>query len=420
MMRSRSTWIARIAVFFILVSLSDDIFANDWPRFRGPDGTGYIDLAWSGDISETARLWHADLPGEGVSSPIVIGERVYVTCADADTGTRSLLCLSLGTGAIDWKKEFPFRSYKKHKNNSFAASTPTADTERVYVLWQDNANSTLFAYTHEGELVWEFDLGPYTHGQGAAASPVVHAGNVFIANDQKQPSFLIAINAASGEERWRIPRRGKRACYASPGILRHDDGGYEVLFSHCYEGVTGVDPQTGETLWRIAPFGTFSQRALISPFVTQQGSIIAGSGAQGGQRIIVALKRNGDTNTKPIQEIHRVTRGASHVPTPVADDQYLYVWGDMGIVTAVNLETGRRQWQHRVGGNFFASPICLGKFLLNIDTDGNLIVLRGGEQPEVVSTLQLGEESRATLAYSKGNLLVRTQSKLMCYRIKGK
>ncbi|MCG6154911.1 outer membrane protein assembly factor BamB family protein [Rubinisphaera margarita] len=408
-----------LASLALVVLLTLSVQAEEWPRFRGPEGRGVVsNVAWSGTFSEQPVAWRTALPGTGVSSPVIAGEKVFVTGADEASSQRVLLCLDLTTGDEIWRKGFPFAAYKKHKNNAFAASTPAIDGNRLFVLWQDPENSVLNAFTLDGESLWEFGLGPYTHGQGGASSPMVFEDVVYVAHDQKQPSFLVAISAETGEELWRLDRKGERACYPTPGLFQAADGSPEIVFSHCFEGVIGVKPKSGEVLWEIAPFGDFSQRAILSPFVTEQGLLITGSGAQGGERNVVVLRRNAG-GEQGIEEAYRIERGAPHVPTPVEKEGLLYLWGDLGIVTCVEAATGRKVWQHRVGGNYFASPICVGENVLNVDTDGNLVVLATGREAIERSRVALEEESRATPAFADGRLIVRTKSHVVCLPVVG-
>lgn len=413
--------VAIFALFLnaISIAIAQTQLELHWPRFRGEAGAGLTEQSdWSGQLGDKDHLWKIELPGTGISSPVIAGAQLYVTSADEDQQERFLHCVSVKSGEVLWSKSFSFSKYKKHKNNSFASSSPAVDAERVYLVWQSQEGSSLIAFTHEGESVWEYDLGPYGHGQGAAASPIVHDGVVYVANDQKEPSFLVAIESQTGKELWKIPRLGQRACYATPGVWQGPQGQTEIVFSHCEEGVIGVEPKTGKVLWQISPFGDFSQRAICSPFTTPEGLIVTGSGAQGGERNIVILKRNSDSVEQPIQEVYRVTRGAPHVPTPVVKDGLFYLWGDLGIVTCVEMMTGKKVWQHRVGGNYFSSPICIGENLINIDTDGNVIVLATGATPVEKSRLALNDESRSTIAFAEDRLFVRTQHFLSAFQLK--
>ena len=168
--------------------------ADEWTRFRGPNGSGVsaaktVPSVWK----ESDFNWKIKLPGEGNSSPVIWKERVFVTAADNSAATRSLLCIDTRSGKTLWKKGFPYATYRKHKNNSYASNTPAVDGERVYTLWQSKRGSSLVALDHEGKESWRYDLGAYLHGQGGGTSPIVFEELVILANDQKKNSFLLAL-----------------------------------------------------------------------------------------------------------------------------------------------------------------------------------------------------------------------------------
>ncbi len=181
----------------------------------------------------------------------------------------------------------------------------------------------------------------------------------------------------------------------------------EIVFVHCYEGVMGVDAETGKQLWHIDPFGRESQRALASPVIAGEW-VIAGSGAVGGDRQIVAVSVNGDKAS----EAFRLVRQSPHVPTPLVIGDRLYLWNDGGIVTCCNASDGDVIWQKRVGGNYFSSPIAVGNRIFSIDTSGEVVVIAAADDFEVVARNAMGEGSRATMAVSDDTLFVRTYSKL--------
>ncbi|MCA9068210.1 MAG: PQQ-binding-like beta-propeller repeat protein, partial [Planctomycetaceae bacterium] len=261
----------RFLCYLLLLTLTllhSNATAENWTRFRGPNGSGIssattVPVKWS----DKDYRWTAELPGEGHSSPVVWGDRLFVTSADGKTGIRYLVCLNALTGEQLWKKQFEFEKYKKHNNNSFASNTPTVDEAFVYVLWQSPESSTLSAFSHQGDKAWTEDLGPYRHGQGGGTSPVIFEDMVVVSNDHGQGSFLAAYDRKTGEERWKVPREGKRASYSTPCVYRPAGQPAELIFTHCFEGVIGVDPQTGKQKWMVDPFGRFPQRAVVSPFV---------------------------------------------------------------------------------------------------------------------------------------------------------
>ena len=386
--------------------------AQEWTRFRGPNGSGVsevktVPVEWT----DADFNWSVELPGRGHSSPVVWGDKLFVTSCDDAAMKRFLLCINTGDGSVAWSKEFALSKHKTHKNNSYASSTPCVDGQHVYVLWHSRTTSPLIAFDHGGNQVWEYDLGPYLHGQGGAASPIVYEDMVILANDQKQPSFLLAVDRRTGEERWKVPREGKRACYATPCVFAPRERSEELVFSHCYEGIIGVDPATGKQTWHIDVFGRASQRALSSP-VLADDLVIASSGGVGGEKQLVAVKPVGATPDVEVSEAYRTTRQAPHVPTPLVYNDWLFLWSDQGIVSCLDKSTGKVIWQKRVGGNYFSSPICVDGKLYCVDLDGNVVVIAASDTYELLARNSLGEPCKATPAVSGGKLYLRTESKL--------
>lgn len=395
-----------IAVLSVLLAAPG--VAENWPRFRGNNGAG---ISESVDIpsqwSEADYLWVADLRGVGNSSPVIWEDKLFVSAADEGAGKRWLICLHKATGKVLWRGESEFVKYKKHKNNTYASSTPAVDENQVYQLWHSKQGSPLIAYSHEGIERWRYDLGPYLHGQGGATSPVVAGDLVVVAHDHKADSFLIALDRQTGKPRWKIPREGKRACYSTP-CVRNAGGKQQLVFVHCYEGIIGVDPASGEPSWHLDPFGRESQRALASPVIAGD-LVIAGSGAVGGDRQIVAVAVDDDNEAS---EAYRLIRQSPHVPTPLVMGDRLFLWNDGGIVTCCDADDGSVIWQKRVGGNYFASPIAIDDRIFSISTTGEVVVISADDEFRVIAKNQMEQGSKATMATSDNVLFIRTDSKV--------
>lgn len=402
-----------IAVLIVTLCSGQVTVADEWNRFRGPNGTGVSDATsvpthWT----RSDYNWVIDLPGIGHSSPISWGSRLFVTSADDQAKTRTLQCFDVANGKEIWRKDIAFKPYKQQKNNSFASSTPAADEDHVYVLWHSKVSSPLIAYDHAGNEVWEYDLGPYLHGQGGATSPIVYQESIFVAHDHKDESFLVAIDRMTGNEKWKIPRKGERACYGTPCLNTPQDRPAEVIFSHCYEGIVGVDPNTGHQNWHIDVFGRASQRALGSPVIAGD-FVVASSGGVGGERQVVVVKPRLSGEKIEVEEAYRVVRQAPHIPTPLVYKDWMFLWNDSGIATCVDYETGEVIWQKRVGGNFYSSPICIDGKIYCVDLDGEVIVIAASDEYELLARNSLDYPSRATPSVSHGALIIRTESKLI-------
>ncbi|MEK6234803.1 MAG: PQQ-binding-like beta-propeller repeat protein [Planctomycetales bacterium] len=284
------------------------------------------------------------------------------------------------------------------------------DADRVYVLFQTKSGSPLTAYDHDGKQLWQIDFGPYLHGQGGAVSPIVHGDMVIVANDHAQGSFLIAVDRATGKTIWKIPREGNRACYSTPCIFQPADREPEIIFTHCYEGVTGVIAKTGVTNWTLDPFGRFKQRAVGSPIIAGD-LIIATSGFTTAEKNVVVLRTDALDGATTAKEIYRVSKLAPHIPTPLVYRDRLFLWTDTGIVSAYELKTGEELWKGRVGGNFYGSPVCVNGNLYCCDRDGVVSVVSAVEDDfELIATNKLGGPSRATPAVSDGVMYLRSDA----------
>ena len=386
--------------------------ADEWTRFRGPNGSGVspaktVPSVWK----ESDFNWKIELPGEGNSSPVIWKERIFVTAADNSAATRSLLCIDTRSGKTLWKKDFPYATYRKHKNNSYASNTPAVDGERVYTLWQSKGGSSLVALDHEGKESWRYDLGAYLHGQGGGTSPIVFEELVILANDQKKNSFLLALDRKTGKQKWKIPRKGERACYSTPCVFSTPGRPTEIIFVHCFEGIVGVDPVKGRQNWMIDVFGTFPQRAVGSPVVWKD-LVIANSGALNGGKNAVVVRPASSGGKHSASEVYRVSRSAPHVPSPLAWEGKLFLWSDIGVVTCAEVATGKVIWQQRAGGKFHGSPVCVDGRLFCTDEQGTVVVLSASDKFEVLARNKLGDICRSTPAVSGGRMYIRTVGRL--------
>jgi outer membrane protein assembly factor BamB len=288
--------VAVTATLLIAVNLA---FASDWTRFRGPNGTGIADdkdipVQWSAKNI----LWKVEVAGLGHSSPIVWKDHLYVQTASKDGKERILLCLDTKDGSTRWKRSMPARPVqgkgkKKliHEKNSFASSSPGVDAERVYVVFWDNVNIFLNAYTHAGEPVWSRDLGPFTSQHGAGASPIPIGDKVYFANDSDDNAVLLCLDGRTGATVWSQDRPHFRACYSSPFLRELPNGEGSELIVVSTMGVTGYDPDKGSKRWNWEWKFIAKQplRTTGSP-VTSNGMLFACSGDGGGPRHAVAVK----------------------------------------------------------------------------------------------------------------------------------
>jgi outer membrane protein assembly factor BamB len=394
----------------LLALLASPLHAQEWPRFRGPNGSGTSDATtiptvWTADTIN----WSTPLLGIGNGSPVLWGTNVFLLAEQNDGATRIVTCVDGTSGEIRWTRSYEAETHKKHKLNTFASSTPACDAERVYVGWGTPEAITLRALTHDGEDVWERDLGPFKAGHGYAVSPMVHGDLVVIGNDQEAPSSLFALDRRTGETVWQIERpKAQRATYSTPCVWEPIEGKPELVFTNWQHGMTGVDPATGEQLWEKSVFDTSrSERAIGSPIVA--GDLVIGScGFTTAEKQLVALRRTPDG----VQEAYKIERNVPHIPTPLYHAGRLYLWGDKGVLACHDAADGKLLWQGRVGGNVFGSPVCVDGRLFCVDDVGTVVVAATGDEFRELARYDLGEGCKGTPAIANGTLYVRTYSKL--------
>jgi outer membrane protein assembly factor BamB len=402
---------AACVVGFLLVALVLTGTAQEWTRFRGPNGSGLSDAKtiptkWSA----TDFNWKVVLPGAGHSSPVLWGDKVFVTSCDEKAGKFLVLCLKAGDGSTFWKKEFPLIPSEKHNLNSFASSTPTVDADRVYLCRTEAAHVTLCALTHGGEQVWGKDLGPFTAQHGGGTSPILHDGMVIFPDEQSGESFLIAVDASTGETRWKTPRTSGAGSYSTPCVYQPKQGQAQLIFNSEVHGVSGLAPDTGKVIWEFTK--AFDKRSVSSPVIA--GEFIIGScGSGGGGNFVVAVRPGiPATGAKPARA-YEVRRSAPYVPTSICVGDWLYLWSDAGIVSRVHAATGEVKWQERAGGNFFSSPVCVDGRLFCVSTTGEVVVVGVSEKFEVLARNPLGETTHSTPAVAAGRMYIHTSGHLV-------
>ena len=389
---------------------------DQWPRFRGPDGTGKVTTetlpaSWTTED----WTWQADLPGVGHSSPVVWNEKIYLTSADEESKTRHLFCHNLHTGKLVWSRDFPGAIERHHKQNSSASSTVTADSRGIYWLWGTSQNVRLEALTHDGKSRWSVDLGSYIGQHGFGGSPVVWENVVIVPLEQNTEGTIGGIDASTGKVRWKLPRDGaEKAAYSTPLVLADTGSEPCAICTSKAHGMYAIDLRTGDSLWENK---CFPLRTVASPICA--GDLLIGTcgSGGGGSNLLVAFKPPATKNDtgEIVYEVPRST--APYVPTPLFSEGRLYLWGDKGVVTCIHAARGEIIWKERVGGNFSSSPILIGNEILNISSDGEMVTLVDGGEFQVLGRRNIGEECRATPAIAEGFMVVRTKRKLFCLKI---
>lgn len=396
----------------LLASLRSPLFGQEWTRFRGPNGTGISEAKTIPvQFTEKDYNWRVSLPGEGHSSPVLWGSRLFITSAEERAGRRHLICINAADGKTLWIRSYDFKPDRRHQFNSYASSTPTVDAEAVYTIWAAEEAFLVTALTHTGREIWTRHLGAYQTQHGGAASPILVGETLILAKEQENgPGILYGLDRKTGKTRWEVRRPSLATPYATPIVYQPAGSPPEVIFCSTAQGVTSINPETGKINWEAGSL--FTLRCVGSPVIAGD-RIIATSGEGSGRRLAVALIPGSAARNAAPKTLYRLTRGTSYVPTPIAWRDLLFFWGDSGIVTCVRAENGETVWSERVGGNFFGSPILVNGRLYAVSTHGELIVIEASDRFRLMARVSLGEGSHATPAAANGALYLRTTGHLI-------
>ncbi len=386
--------------------------AQEWTRFRGPNGSGVgsakgLPAEWTGDD----YLWKVELPGPGHSCPVLWGEKLFLTCGDEASGERVVMAFDAPTGKSLWTRRFPSQTHRKHALNSLASSTPAVDESQLYLAWATPEEFIVQAVDHDGRPVWRVDLGPFKSGHGFGASPIVVGENVIMPNEQEGESYLVALNRRDGSIRWRIPR-DSQTTYTTPCVHQAGDGRTEVIFTNFHYGITAVDAETGAIRWEKTVFPAEPLETAIGSPILAGELVFATSGWLGRAGHVVAVKLPKGAEHEPA-ESYRFERAAPLSTTPLVVNDLIFLWADEGIVTCADLKSGETHWRRRVGGTYYGSPIYADGKIYCVSADGEVVVLAASAKYEQLGRTQLGEPSNSTPAVAHGRMYLRTVKHLM-------
>jgi outer membrane protein assembly factor BamB len=400
--------------------------AQEWTRFRGPNGSGVAHTKTvPTKITDADVQWKISLPGEGHSSPVLWGDRIFLTSATENPDAIVVLCLSAKDGSERWRTNFPFKTSRRHRYNSPASSTPAVDANRVYVLWNEPEHHLLTALDHDGNVEWQRDFGPFVTQHGCGISPIVYQDKIILGSEQDGPnagrgrsrtgkggkSFITAVEAKTGKDVWRISRRSVVVAYSTPCIYQPQQGKPALIFNSQGHGIYAVDPDKGKVLWGYDQ--AFDKRSVSSPFIA--GDVIFGScGSGGGGNFVTAIKAGDATSGRAPELAYRIKKSAPYVPTGVVVGEHAWLWSDGGIVTCFNPATGSTHFQERVGGNYFGSPLWIDGRLFGVSASGEVTVVEASDKFNVLHRYPLNERCHSTPAVALGRLFIRTDKHLFC------
>lgn len=415
---TRDRCLVRIVMLALLLGLCAAAQADSWPRFRGPNGQGISDaeaipVKWS----ERDYNWKLELPGSGHSSPVVWGERVFVTCVDEKSLRGILLCVSASDGRELWRKECSLDKVPMNSLNSYASATPALDAEHVYLVWPGVEEVALLALTHDGREVWSVVL-PGVHARhGAGSSPIVVGEYVIVSREHDVKSGVdlasvwLAVSRKDGQVRWRYEHpENANASYSTPCTYRDEQGREQLIFTSNSHGIAGIDAQSGSLLWKTQ--AALPARVVSSPVISDR--IIVATCGEGGRGVRLAAVKPPSADTSDAAEVYALERGiASYVPTAVVHDGLLFLFHDQGTVSCLRGGTGEVLWSEKPAGRYYGSPVCIDGRLYCITVDGDVVVLQAGSVYELLAVNALGEKSHATPAVANGRMYLRTFSHLI-------
>jgi len=396
--------------------------AEDWPRFRGPDGSNRtqetgLPLTWS---ERENVVWKTKLPGYGASSPITLGDRIFLTAysgyGEGEPGPdkaglrQHVICLDRKSGKVVWNKHTQGNPKERDYGgyialHGYSSGSAVTDGETVYAFF---GSSGVVAYSLTGEPLWTAQVGSETHQWGSGSSPIVY-DNLLIVNASVESASLIGLNRKTGKEVWRAG--DVIQSYSTP-IIIDGTGGQKELVLHSRRRLSGFNPSTGKELWRYDP----EVDHYICPSVVAHEGIIYAICARTNKFVAVRSGGRGD-----VTKTHTVwaSEGWSNVPSPVYHKGYLYWLSDRGIANCVEARTGKRVYKERVpdSGKVYASFLLAeGRLYAVSRENGTFVLAASPEFKQLAHNVIANDDSifNASPVASRGQLLLRSDKYLYC------
>ncbi len=430
---------ASFVLITLVLVLPELLVAQDWPQFRGPEGSGVLDRLehpqeWGNDKN---IAWSVDLPGGGLSSPIVQGDRIFLTTAigakppvSFSEGVRDMrpkkpntavkfhvICFNVGDGSKLWEKTILEKQpeYPIHGSNSYATESPATDGKHLFVYFA--AVGTIAALDFDGNEIWKKEIGAYPTGNGfgTGSSLTTGDGNVFIQCDNDKSSFVIAFDAATGDQVWRKERTG-RTSWSTPLFWKNEKRAELIT---CGSGfVTSYNPKTGAELWTMTGI---SSAFSASPASDDQQIYFGNSGPRSsGPLLAVGSGMTGKHEFSPDAKVANLAwskmQAGPGMSSPVSVGGYLYIPG-RGILTCYSTKDGSVVFKERLKlGSMAASLWAAGDRVFLMDESGKTLVLQTGPELKIVATNQIDDLFWSTPAVTGNSLLLRGVKKLYCIR----
>jgi len=435
----------RGAVLFVAlpVCLSSTLAAENWPEWRGPNGNGVsgeraVPVRW---CPEEGIAWKAPLGGLGVSSPVVWGDRVFVTSqigrgrlregshptaargegmpeelplggerADPDGGKVDFLveAYDRSDGQRLWGHRFEAEGAfpELHQKHNMASPSPVTDGEHVYAWF---ATGQLVALDMAGRLAWQRHFGkdsPFDIRWGHGSSPRLYQELLILQCQRQSASYVVALDKRTGEQRWRGDRDPGVESYSTPLLVRWRER--DELIVNSSQRVEGLDPATGELLWWA---GEPRRYGVPSP-AYDQGVLYMSRGIRSGPYLSLRVGGRGDVSKTHVS--WRVPTGAPYASSLVYYAGLVYMANGNGIVSCIDGQTGELVWRERIGGVYTASPVAADGRVYLLNEGGEMVVLHAGREPVVLERNRVDGRTVASPAISNGQLFIRTDTHLIC------
>ena len=421
---------------------SERVHAGNWPQWRGPDGSGISnEKNLPSEWSPTKNIkWKTPIEGRSHSSPIVWGNKVFLTTAvegpvvpgakavkhtlegdkefvhpdsvGADRKhTFKVICLDRDTGKIVWQttawEGTPYDN--RHRKSSYAASTPATDGKLVYAFF---GSEGLYAYDFKGKLAWKAELGKQANlGMGTGTSPILFDDLIIMQCDEDngEASFIVAVDKKTGKEVWKTPRK-IQVSWSTPLLVRTSTRA--ELIASGTEAVIAYDPATGKEFWR---HKGVESNAIPSP-VANNEMVFLVAGFPAKIAMAIRLGQRGDLTDTP-NVPWKYAKGTAYVPSPILYGDYLYLTTDRGILTCLDAKTGEVKYEGGripIPATFTASPVAFEGKILMTSEDGDTFMVKAGPKHEILGTNSVGEPVYASPAIADGRIFIRGEKNLYC------
>ncbi len=392
----------KLFLFALALNSGFMISAADWLQFRGTSCNGVSEETVGPTVLDINQslAWKADLPGRGLSSPIIIGDRVFVTCSSGPKQQRlHVICFNASDGAKRWERQFWATGRTMCQSKTcVAAPTPASDGQRIVAIFSSN---DIVCLDLDGNLIWFRGLGrdyPNASNSVGMSSSLVVADGVAVAQVESEgDAFTAGLDMNSGLNRWKL-ERPRKANWTSPIVLKR--GGRELVVLQSSKGITGVEPASGKVVWE------YSDAVSIIPSSTMSGDMLF----LPSHGLTALQLGSGGEKPKQIWQSSQLRPGTA---SPIVLEGKVFTLNDAGVLTCGASATGQRSWQLRLKGPFSATPVAVGHFLYCVSEKGVAqVVDTSRPEGEIVNEVDLGETVLSTPSISGGAIYFRSDARL--------